>query len=122
MGLLSKIFGGSTIILLILVGTLYLSNQKKDKKLQESLIGLKESKKINNSLLNKNLEDSLNHILIVRELQSTIGQMNNLKKSLERENSNLRKGIRLDLLTIRQRRNGKSIDSTYTIGYKYLDK
>ena len=122
MGLLSKIFGGSTLVLLLLAGTLFFSNQNKEKKLNKAIVELKQSKGVVDSLKKKDIYDSLNHTNIVRELQSTIGQMNNLKKSLERENSNLRKGIRLDLLVVRQRRSGKSIDSTYTIGYKYLDK
>jgi hypothetical protein len=51
-----------------------------------------------------------------------VAQVNNRNKALQSENANLRKGVRLDLLRVRVRRNGTPIDSVYKEGYKYNNK
>lgn len=129
MGLLNKILGISSSLLTIALVVCYTSLQLKNKQVTKLRNFLKEEKSLVDSLKEsiilenkKTKGDSLNYVNIIRETQSVLVQVNNKNKSLERENNVLRKGIRLDLLTIRQRRNGKSIDSTYTIGYKFLEK
>jgi hypothetical protein len=122
MGLLSKVFAGSTALLLVLVGILYVSTARKGVRINELESDIKKTETIVEMIVTKCNEDSLNHSNQLREMQSVMAQLLNQKKSVERENVNLRKGVRLDLLTIRQRRNGKAIDSTIITGYKYLQK
>lgn len=122
MGLLSNLFKGTTVVLLVLVGIMYLraSSLKKDvETLKEDLVIEKlKVEKLDTKLI-KTEEDYAN---TVRELQSVVAQLHNKNKSLEKENILLRRGVRLDLLTVRVRRNGKAIDSTYQQAYKYLNK
>jgi hypothetical protein len=122
MGLLNKVLGGSTVLLLIVISLLYLKLGTAKSHVTE----LKEDLAVE-QLQKERALDSLkistaNHNNLVRELQSIIAQMHNKNKSLEKENILLRRGVRLDLLTVRVKRNGKAIDSTYQQAYKYLNK
>lgn len=122
MGLLSNLFKGTTVVLLVLVGIMYIraSSLKKDvETLKEDLVIEKLKVEKLDAKLIKTEEDYAN---TVRELQSVVAQLHNKNKSLEKENILLRRGVRLDLLTVRVRRNGKTIDSTYQQAYKYLNK
>lgn len=122
MGLLSKILGGSTALLLVVCFVLF-GITKIQKK---SIINLKseeeKTREKSELLVIKVREDSLEHLNSIKEMQSVMQQVNNKNKSLERENTQLRKGIRLDLLTVRKRTFSNKYDSVYTIGYKYIDK
>ena len=122
MGLINKLLGGSTALLMIICSVLFIKVQNKDSKINK----LEQEVITSNSQiisLQMELDSSLiNYTNTIRETQSVLAQIHNKNKSLERENLNLRKGVRLDLLTIRVKRNGKSIDSTYQQAYKYLNK
>lgn len=122
MGLLSKILGGSTALLLVVCFVLFGITKVQNK----SIINLKseeeKTREKSELLVIKVREDSLEHLNSIKEMQSVMQQVNNKNKSLERENTQLRKGIRLDLLTVRKRTFSNKYDSVYTIGYKYIDK
>lgn len=122
MGLVNKILGGSTALLMIICSILFIKVNNKETEIgnlkQEIL--LSHSQIIS---LQMELDSSLmDYTNTIRETQSVLAQVHNKNKSLEKENINLRKGVRLDLLRVRVRRNGKIIDSTYQIAYKYLNK
>jgi hypothetical protein len=121
-GIVGKILGGSTVVLGIACATMFFTikvknstiTDLKDSNKEYRFFAIADKKKIEN--------DSMAFTNIIRETQSVLAQIHNKNKSLEKENSLLRRGIRLDLLTVRERRNGKVIDSVYTQGYKYLNK
>lgn len=122
MGFLSKILGGGAALLMITCSVLFIKVKNKESKIEK----LEKEIVVSNSQISSlqmELDSSLkDYNNIIRETQSVLAQVHSKNKSLERENINLRKGIRLDLLTIRVRRNGRSIDSTYQQAYKYLNK
>jgi hypothetical protein len=122
MGLLNKVFSGFTILLCIVsvILTIFVKAQKKMLIEKEAVIF--ELNVLIKSEITKNTIDSLNRNNLIREIQSVMQQVNIENKSLKKENSDLRKGVRLDLIKIRVRRNGKIIDSTFTQAYKYLNK
>lgn len=122
MGLVNKILGGSSALLLGLCFLFFTLNKSARAKVETLRQEVGLEKIVKEKSLAKSKQDSLNFVNTIRELQSVMQQVNNKNKSLEKENVLLRRGIRLDLLTIKQRRNGKNIDSTYTIGYKYINK
>jgi outer membrane murein-binding lipoprotein Lpp len=124
-----KLLGGTTAVMLlaivVLTGTVKLKNKKIDNLKQDvatySALTTKLSQNID-SLQARTKEDILNHSDQIKGIQSTIAQVNNKNKALQVENANLRKGVRIDLLKVRVRRNGSAIDSVYTQGYKYSNK
>lgn len=124
-----KILGGTTATMLlaivILVGVVKFKNKKIDKLKQDvntySVLADKLKENVI-SLETKGKEDGLNHSDQIKGIQSTIAQINNRNKALQAENANLRKGVRVDLLRVRVRRNGTPIDSTFQEGYKYKNK
>jgi regulator of replication initiation timing len=124
-----KLLGGTTAVMLlaivVLTGTVKLKNKKIDNLKQDvatySALTNKLSQNID-SLQARTKEDGFNHSEQIKGIQSTIAQVNNKNKALQVENANLRKGVRIDLLRVRVRRNGSAIDSVYTQGYKYSNK
>jgi cell division protein FtsB len=127
--MISKILGGSTVVMSVvivtLLGTIKFKNNKIEKLQQDvatySALADKLSENVD-SLSTKVKEDNFNHIDQIKSIQSTVAQVNNRNKALQSENANLRKGVRLDLLRVRVRRNGTPIDSVYKEGYKYNNK
>jgi hypothetical protein len=108
----------TNLILGILLGFQKVKNGTLTNDLTSINIKLKEIEK-SNIQLKKDFDFNQE---MVEEIQKIILDVNNEKFKIEKENKLLRKGVRLDLLKIRVRRNGKPIDSLYTEGYKYLDK
>jgi cell division protein FtsB len=127
--MISKILGGSTVVMSVvivtLLGTIKFKNNKIEKLQQDvatySALADKLSENVD-SLSTKVKENNFNHIDQIKSIQSTVAQVNNRNKALQSENANLRKGVRLDLLRVRVRRNGTPIDSVYKEGYKYNNK
>jgi cell division protein FtsB len=121
-----KLLGGSTAIMLVaivsMLGIIKIKNNKIERLEQDvatySALADKLSENVD-SLSTKAKEDNFNHADQIKGIQSTIAQVNNRNKALQAENANLRKGVRLDLLRVRVRRNGSPIDSTFQQGYKY---
>jgi hypothetical protein len=124
-----KLLGSSTAIMLVaivsMMGIIKLKNNKIERLEQDvatySALADKLSENVD-SLSTKAKEDNINHADQIKGIQSTIAQVNNRNKALQAENANLRKGVRLDLLRVRVRRNGSPIDSTFQEGYKYNNK
>jgi cell division protein FtsB len=127
--MISKILGGSTVVMgvviVTLLGTIKFKNNKIEKLQQDvatySALADKLSENLD-SLNTKAKEDNFNHADQIKGIQSVMAQVNNRNKALQAENANLRKGVRLDLLRVRVRRNGTPIDSVYREGYKYNNK
>jgi cell division protein FtsB len=124
-----KLLGGTTAVMLLAIVALTVTTKLKDNKIDNlkqdvatySALTTKLSQNID-SLQARTKEDMLNHSDQIKSIQSTIAQVNNRNKALQAENANLRKGVRLDLLRVRVRRNGSPIDSTFQEGYKYNNK
>jgi cell division protein FtsB len=124
-----KLLGGSTAIMFVVIvsmlGIIKLKNNKIERLEQDvatySALADKLSENVD-SLSTKAKEDNFNHVDQIKSIQSTMAQVNNRNKALQAENANLRKGVRLDLLRVRVRRNGTPIDSVYREGYKYNNK
>jgi cell division protein FtsB len=124
-----KLLGSSTAIMFVAIVSMLGVIKLKDKKIERleqdvatySALADKLSENVD-SLSTKAKEDNFNHADQIKGIQSTIAQVNNRNKALQAENANLRKGVRLDLLRVRVRRNGSPIDSTFQEGYKYTNK
>jgi cell division protein FtsB len=124
-----KLLGSSTAIMFVAIVSMLGIIKLKDKKIERleqdvatySALADKLSENVD-SLSTKAKEDNINHADQIKGIQSVMAQVNNKNKALQAENANLRKGVRLDLLRVRVRRNGSPIDSTFQEGYKYTNK
>jgi regulator of replication initiation timing len=124
-----KLLGSSTAIMFVAIVSMLGIIKLKDKKIERleqdvatySALADKLSENVD-SLSTKAKEDNFNHADQIKGIQSVMAQVNNKNKALQAENANLRKGVRLDLLRVRVRRNGTPIDSVYREGYKYNNK
>lgn len=120
--MIKKVLTGSIVAIFVTLLGLNKIKSNKIEKLEDKVVYYSDlNEKLTTYMFvmtDKMKQDSLNHLEQIKSIQSTIAQMHNKGKLIEKENAQLRRGVRYDLLTIRVRRNGSVIDSVYKENYK----